>query len=185
MRFRCYAIVASLLMLASCAPPVETAVMPPVSGLVDPENAIQYASWAFASPARTRGDPASAARAVAALEYGAGAINTSPRLQFMSPVINDEMLDARQAVRRVLGIPPTAPSQAVVNSMITVSLALGGGNRAEALAALNAPIFTLGPEQTLAVLANLPLVRQANIATSHAAGAINGTFCALGCNSGM
>ena len=176
-------ILAGLLMLASCSPPVDTAVMPPVTGLVDPNNAIFYANWAFASPARTRNDPVSAARAVAALDYAAGAINTNPRLMFMSLVINAEMLDARQAVRRVLGIPPTTPSQAVVNSMVAVSLALSSGNRTEALAALNAPIFTLGPEQTLAVLTNMPLVRQANIATSQAQGAINGTFCALGCLS--
>jgi hypothetical protein len=182
---RCGIILAGLLILAGCTPPVDTAVMPPVSGLVDPENAIYYANWAFSSPARTRNDPASAARAVAALDYAAGAINSSPRLEFMSPVINAEMVDARQAVRRVLGIPPNAPSQEVVNSMITVSLALGSGNRAEALAALNAPIFTLGPERTLAVLTNMPPVRQANIATAQAEGAINGTFCALGCNSGM
>ena len=174
-------ILAGLLMLASCSPPVDTAVMPPVTGLVDPNNAIYYANWAFSSPARIRNDPASAARAVAALDYAAGAINTNPRLMFMSPVINDEMVDARQAVRSVLGIPPTTPSQAVVNSMVTVSLALGGGNQAEALAALDAPIFTLGPEQTLAVLTNMPFVRRANIATSQAEGAINGTFCALGC----
>ncbi len=143
----------------------------------------RYSSWAFASPARIRNDPASAARAVAALDYAAGAINTNPRLQFMSPVINNEMLDARQAVRRVLGIPPTAPSQAVVNSMVGVSLALGSGDRTQALAALNTPIFTLGPERTLALLTNMPRVREANIATSQAEGAINGTFCALGCLS--
>jgi hypothetical protein len=178
-------ILVGLLILGGCTPPVDTAVMPPVTGLVDPNNAIYYANWAFSSPARTRNDPASAARAVAALDYAAGAINTSPRLMFMSPVINNEMLDARQAVRHVLGIPPNAPSQAVVNSMVTVSLALGNGDRTQALAALSAPIFTLGPERTLAVLTNMPPVRQANIATSQAEGAINGTFCALGCNAGM
>jgi hypothetical protein len=181
MPFRWSAILAGLVILASCTPPVDTAVMPPVSGLTDPRNAIQYASWAFSSPARTRNDPASAARAVAALDYSAGAINTNPSLDSMSLVINHEMLDARLAVRRVLGIPPTAPSQAVVNGMVAASLALGSGDTAQALAALDTPIFTLGPQQTLAVLTNMPLVREANIATSQAEGAINGTFCALGC----
>lgn len=185
MPFRYSAILGGLLALAACSPPVDTAVMPPVSGLVDPNNAIFYANWAFSSAARTRNDPASAARAVAALDYAAGAINTNPRLEFMSLVINGEMLDAREEVRRVLGIPPAAPSQAVVNGMIAASLALGSGDHAQALAALNAPIFTLGPQQTLAVLSNMPFVREANIATSHAAGAINGTFCALGCLSNM
>jgi hypothetical protein len=183
MPFRWPAILAGLVILASCTPPVDTAVMPPVSGLTDPRNAIQDANWAFSSPVRTRNDPASAARAVAALDYSAGAINTNPTLEFTSPVINHEMLDARQAVRRVLGIPPTAPSQAVVSGMVAASLALGSGDPAQALAALNTPIFTLGPQQTLAVLTNMPAVREANIATSQAEGAINGTFCALGCSS--
>jgi hypothetical protein len=164
---------AGLVILASCSPPVDTAVMPPVSGLMDPTNAIQYANWAVSSPARTRNDPASAARAVAALDYAAGAINTSPTLQFVPLVIDSQMLDARVAVRRVLGIPPTTPSQAVVNGMVAASLALGSGDPTQALAALDTPIFTLGPEQTLAVLTNMPLVRQANIATSQAERAIN------------
>jgi hypothetical protein len=54
-------ILAGLVILASCSPPVDTAVIPPVSGLTDPRNAIQY--WAFSSPARSRNDPASATRA--------------------------------------------------------------------------------------------------------------------------
>ena len=53
MPLRHYATLAVLLTLASCAQPVDTAVMPPVSGLVDPDNAIFYANWAFSSPART------------------------------------------------------------------------------------------------------------------------------------
>lgn len=182
---RCSALLAGLLMIAGCASPVDTAVMPPYTGLADPSNAIQYTSWAFASPARTRNDPASAARAVAALDYVAGAISTSPAWQHSSPLVANEMLHARQAVRRTLGILPAAPSQAVVNSMIGASLALAHHDRTAALAALNAPFFTLGPEQTLAVLTDLPPIRQANIATAHAEGALNGTFCAFGCFSGM
>ncbi len=179
-------ILAGLLIMIGCTPSVDTALMPPSSGLSDPANAIQYTSWAFASPARTRNDPIAAARAVAALDYVAGVLNTSPSYRFSSPVISSEMLDARQAVRRELGIVPTVSSQAVVNSMIAVSSALAQGNQAAALAALNTPIFSLGPEKTLAVLTNMPLIREANIATSQAEGALNGTFCALGCfNSGL
>jgi hypothetical protein len=172
---------AGLLMLAACTPPVDTAVMPPDSGLVDPANCIQYTYWAFASPARTRNDPVSAARAVAALDYAGGVLNTAPPWSSEAPLVNQEMLNAREAVRRVLGIPPTTPSQAVVNSMLAVSAAMAQGNRTVALESLNSPIFTFGPEKTLALLTNMPRIPQANIATAHADGALNGTFCALGC----
>ena len=90
----------------------------------------------------------SAARAVAAVDYAGGILNTSPAWQDVSPLSNEEMLQARLAVREVLGIPPTVPSQAVVNRMIGVSLALSNGDRAAALNYLSAPFFTLGPQQT-------------------------------------
>jgi hypothetical protein len=178
-------ILVGLVILAGCTPPVDTALMPISSGLSAPSNAIQYTYWAFASPARTRNDPASAARAVAALDYLGGFLNSNPIWQQPAPLISSEMLDARVAVRRVLGIAPTVPSQDVVNSMLAVSAAMAQGNRTVALESLNSPIFTLGPERTLALLTNMPRVPEANIATSHADGALNGTFCALGCYSSV
>jgi hypothetical protein len=172
---------ACVVVLAGCTAPVDTARMPQVSGLGGPSNSILYTAWAFASPARIRNDPASAARAVAALDYLGGVLNTDINWSSQAPLIGSEMLHAREAVRQVLGIAPTAPSQEVVNSMVSVSLFLGSGDRAAALQTLSAPIFTLGPERTLAVLTDMPAVRVANIATQHAEGALNGTFCALGC----
>jgi hypothetical protein len=174
-------ILAVLLILANCTPPVDTALMPSASGLSDPGNAIQYTYWAFASPARTQNDPASAARAVAALDYVAGVLNSNPIWSQPAPLISSEMLDARHAVRRALGIAPNTPSQAVVNSMLAVSAAMAQGNRTVALESLNSPVFTLGPERTLALLTNMPRIPAANIATAHADGALNGTFCTLGC----
>lgn len=172
-----------LLSLAACAPspPVSTARMPPGNGLGDPGNAIQYSAWAFASSARTRGDPASAANAVAALDFAAGYLNTNVQWRQLSPYISHEMLTAREAVRHVLGVTPDAPSQALVDSMVGVSFALSRGDQAAALNALNSPIFTLGPERTLALLTNMPYIRVANIATTMAQGALNQTFCPLGC----
>ncbi len=167
--------------LIGCAAQVDTARMPPVSGLGDPANSISYTAWAFSSPARIRNDPANAARAVAALDYLGGVLNSNINWSSQAPLIGSEMLQAREAVRKVLGVAPTATSQEVVNSMITVSLALGAGDRAAALQALGPPIFTLGPERTLAILTDMPPVRVANIATQHAEGALNGTFCTLGC----
>jgi hypothetical protein len=170
------------MLMGGCSyPQVDTAQMPQQTGLADPGNAIQYAAWAFASPSRTRGDPISSARAVAALDYAAGAINTSAAWQYYSPLINDEMLQARYTMREVLGIPPTARSQEVENTMIGVSQAMASGDTQAALHLLSTPIFTLGSTQTLALLTNMPFIRPVNIATIQAEGMLNGTFCALGC----
>ncbi len=144
----------------------------------------RYSAWAFASPARTRGDPVSAATAVAAVDYAAGDISVDQNWQAFSPIIADQMLQARQDVRRTLGILPNAPSQEVVNRMLGASFALRHGDRAAALSALNTPNFTLGPERTLALLTDLPFIPIANRATIQAEGALNGTFCALGCARG-
>ncbi len=181
-----FALLACLLALTGCAPGprVDAAQMPPQSGLSDPSNAIQYAAWAFASPSRTRNDPASAARAVATLDYLGGALINNPAWMAFSPILADQMVDARTAMRRALGIAPTAPSQFVVNSMLNASAAMTHGDRQAALTFLSGPIYTLGPDQTLALLTNLPFIHMANVATIQAEGAMNGTFCALGCARG-
>jgi hypothetical protein len=116
------------------------------------------------------------------VDYAAGAVNTDPGFQYGSPLINDQMLQARLAVRQTLGIPPNAPSQSVVDSMVGVSLAMAAGDSGAALNDLKAPIYTLGPEYTLALLTNMPYIRTANIATIQAEGALNGTFCPFGCS---
>lgn len=174
---------AAILALAACTapPPVNSATTGP-AGLGDPFNAIQYTSWAFAYPARTRNDPVSAARAVAALDYLAGYLQTAPNARGMNPIISDQMVTAREAVRQTLGIAPTAPSQLVVNVMDATASDLSAGNRPAALQALSSPAFTLGPERTLATLTNLPYIRMANIATGQAFAAITGN-CII-CNHG-
>ena len=45
--------------------------------------------------------------------------------------------------------------------------ALAADNRPAALDALNTPIFTAGPQQTLATLSNLPYLRMANVGTQN------------------
>jgi len=172
-----------MLGLTGCATPgpVDTAQAPPGFGFADPANAIQYSAWAFALPSRTANNPVAAATAVAALDYVAGQLNTNPAWRSGSPIINAEMLRAREAVRRVLGVAPDATSQQVVNSMVIVSNDLQQGNRSGALNALGPPVYTLGPEQTLAVLTNLPHIQAANVATSHALSALSDRACPLGC----
>jgi hypothetical protein len=181
-----FTLLACLLAFTGCAPGprVDAAQMPPQSGLSDPANAISYAAWAFASPARTRNDPVSAARAVATLDYLGGELINNHAWVAFSPIIADQMVDARTAMRRTLGIATTAPSQFVVNSMLNASAALAHGDRQAALTFLSGPVYTLGPDQTLALLTNMPFIHVANVATIEAEGAANGTFCALGCAPG-
>jgi hypothetical protein len=54
----------------------------------------------------------------------------------------------------------------VVDAMLATQAALDAGDRQAALGYLSAPIFTFGPEQTLARLGDLPYVQTANIGTA-------------------
>jgi hypothetical protein len=162
------------LTLAGCAaitPPPDTAQLPPGAfGLFDNDvAAANQASWALASPARTRNDPVDAARACAAVDYLAGELSSNPRWVTLSPLTKQEMLQARVDVRQVLGVVPNAPSQFVVNALLQFTAAWQAGNQSAALQALSAPVFTLPPQQTLAILSNLPLIRSANVASIDAA----------------
>lgn len=164
--------VLTCLLVAACAtqPPVDTAVLPFAAfGTMDNDvAAANQASWAFASAARTANNPVDAARAVAAVDFLAGEL-TTPRWITLSPLTKQQMLQARLDVRRVLGIAPTVPSQAVVNAMLGFANAWQGGNRPGALQLLAVPGFTLPPEQMLQLLSNMPYIQSANIASIDAA----------------
>ena len=161
--------------LAACGaitPPPDTARLPPnaFGTYADGDiGAINVSAWAFADPSRTGNDPADAARAVAAVDYLAGELNTSPRWDFMSPLTKMQMLQARVEVRAALGIAPQAPSQDVVDQLLYAGEALTAGSAQGAVAALTPPAFTLPPAETLGRLANLPYLQEANVATQHAA----------------
>lgn len=167
---------AALLPAAACTPPPyppDTARMAPgqLGTGYDPDVAsINQAQWAFALASRTRGRPIEAARAVAGLDYMAGELTTSPRWANVSAISKQQMLQARVAMRQVVGIAPGAPSQAVVDGLTAAGNALAAGNQPAALAALSSPAFPAGPEATLRRLSDLPYVQIANVATQHAAG---------------
>jgi hypothetical protein len=157
--------------LAGCAaitPPPDTAVLPSWAPLAwqGDFTAILHAQWAWADPSRMRGLPAQGALAVAEVDYLAGELSSNPQWVALSPFAKLRMLQARVDVRRVLGIAPEASSQSVVDAMLATEAAIGAGDRQRALTYLAAPIFTLGPEQTLALLGALPYVQAANIATA-------------------
>ena len=131
-------------------------------------GAINQSSWAFASPNNTRGDPVDAARAVIALEYLPGELRHNPRWVGMDSGTKLHVAQARDELRRIVGIRPDAPPQAVVNALLHLSSGLQFGDEAEVAQALASPVFTLPPDQTLRNLSNLPYDRTANLATAFA-----------------
>jgi hypothetical protein len=135
----------------------------------DPDvTAANLAEWAFADSGRTYGRPIEAARAVASLDYIAGQFYTSPRWSNISALTQEQLLQGRLEARAALGIPPGTPSQAVIDHLTAAGNALADNNPAFALVALSGPTFTTPPDQVLARLSNMPFLRTANIATTHA-----------------
>lgn len=165
---------ACCLALAACGqvqPPPSTAQLPPFfyGTLVDNDiGAINQASYLLGSPARTRNDPVAGLQAAIAVEYLGGELNSAPQWFRMSPLTKMDMLRAREAFRRLLGVKPGTPSQFVVNAEIWAMWDLMHGNRAAAEHALSGPIFTQPPQRTLAILTNLPYVPAARAATASA-----------------
>lgn len=167
---------AGLLMLgllpAACTtpPPPYTVSMPGLSisfgGDID-VWAINIAQWAYADSGRIAERPVEAARAAAALEYLTVALN-APRWAGMNPITKMEMVTARAELRQTLGIPADAPSQPVIQSLLDCANALAAGDPVTARATLRSPLFSFGPDRTLAVLTAMPFLRAANIATMHA-----------------
>ncbi len=164
------------LCLSACAtlpPTPATPYLPPgVYGvyLDNDTGAINQSAWAFASPANTRDNPVDAIKAVIALEYLPGELRANPRWVRMDLAVKQRMAQARQEVRQILGIRPDAPPQLVVNALLGAAESLQFGVPGGALQALGAPVFLNPPEQTLRLLANLPYVQAANLATSRAEG---------------
>jgi hypothetical protein len=150
---------------------VDTSQLPPgFYGLLTDNDtgAINEASWALASPDRTRGNPVEALRAAVAVEYLAGELSTAPRWAAMSPITKIQMLQARAEMRRALGVKLDAPSQVVVNAEIWALWDLERGDVAAAQQVLAGPISTQPPQQTLQVLNDLPTLPAARSATAAA-----------------
>jgi hypothetical protein len=76
----------------------------------------------------------------------------------MDPIAKMQMLQARDRVRAILGIPQTAPSQAVINQLVAVYGALDAGDQAAAMATLSGGVFTRPATQNLALLTHFPYV---------------------------
>ena len=160
-----------LVSLAACSaedPAPSTAVMPPgalgTNGDLDVRS-LDIAAYSFGHVLR---NPAEAADAIAALDYMGGELNTSPRWIGMDPLTRTQMLQARETLRSYVGISQTAPSQAVVDTMLALSQAYGTGDTAAVQRLLGSPIFTAPAAEVQAHLAYIPLMPAINNVTTRA-----------------
>jgi hypothetical protein len=161
------------LALAACTvqPPPDTATVPFAAfGTLDNDlAAANQAAWAFAVSERTANNPVDAARAAAGVDFLAGELSSNPRWVTLSPLTKQEMLQARVDVRRVLGIAPNARSQVITNALLQFAWLWQANDQTAAMQALAAPGFTLPPPETFRILANMPFIHSANVATIDAA----------------
>lgn len=181
-----YLAIAGLLLLASCAvtPAPDTAVvagnMNTMNPVLEPSAALNFAAWALADPARTRNNAISGSYAMAAVDFLAGEVATSPRFTGIDLFAVRRLLAGRQEERQVLGVAPNATSTQVVNDLLAAYQALRRHDVNAARAALPPDVFTLGPDRTILMLANLPPIPVAAGALAAIAQQYNGgtfSFC--------
>jgi hypothetical protein len=163
------------LMLACCTgagggfDPGVAAVPPDTFGQGNQDvAAADLAQFAFADTGRIYGKPADAARAAAAVEYLAGELQSGSRWVSLSDATKEQMVASRAAVRNALGIAPDVTSQQVVNALLDVAAAIDAGSESALRAALQPPVFTLLPAQTMQRLGDLPYMQVVNLATDRA-----------------
>jgi hypothetical protein len=151
--------------LSACGPTAPPPTIPisaaPGERVIDPiTRAGNNATAFFRRPQPNQ--PAAAARAIADIEYLAGAVPVDPRWQTSAAAV--PLAQARNQGRQALGIPASAPAQGVIDGLTRAADALDANDRAAAAQALPRAIFTAGPEQTLRRLATPPRIPSASAA---------------------
>ena len=145
-----------------------------------PDNArlnLEYAWRNLGDMSRYRGRPAEAAAALAQFEACvAGLRNPANQLAFperFAPLLVAAIREARAAI----GVPIDVLPQTVAAALGAAVEPLVRNDQAAIRAALSNPIFTLGPDATLARLTNLPRLSEVESVApylSRAAGSIYG-----------
>jgi len=148
----------ALLPLLACAPvaPGPMAVLPPEAtpGAGDPlRGAVLTTAYVFNDRA-SLANPATAARAVANIEYLAVNLPQDARLGSMSDG-GLQLAAARRELRGAMGIAPDAPPQIVIDALYAAARALAAQDAAAAAAALPVAAFPDG-RATVTRLAALP-----------------------------
>lgn len=142
-----------LLGLGACtAKPMETAMLPEFGGFVsiDPVRySIEQGADILSHPNRLTGQPWETARLVQALEFLAVELPNGPRWNVMLPMAQLAVPAARAEWRQAFGIAPDALAQQVIDSLAELRSAFAARRPAGAVAALRAPLFTPGGQETL------------------------------------
>ncbi len=151
------------IVLALCVSLAACARQPPsfdyagVGIMRDPlQQDLYYASRNLGDMSVYRGRPGMAALACA--QYQAILAGLANNQEIVTPPGSLTPLAASgdREMRAALGIPADTPPRAIVRALRMAAAGLHDGDRSAALAALSQPFFTLGPEATLARLADLP-----------------------------
>jgi hypothetical protein len=149
-----------LLGLGACAAtPTETAILPEFRGFVsiDPvRHSIEQGADMLTHRNRLIGQPWEAARLVQALEFLAVEVPNGPRWNVMLPMAQLTLPTARAEWRQAFGIAPDARAQEVIDSLTEFRSAFAEQRPAAAVAALRAPLFTPGGQETLNRFADPP-----------------------------
>lgn len=142
-----------LLGLGACAAkPMETAMLPEFGGFVsiDPVRySIEQGADILSHRNRMTGQPWETARLVQALEFLAVELPNGPRWNVMLPMAQLAVPAARAEWRQAFGIAPDARAQQVIDSLAELRNAFAARSPAGAVAALRAPLFTPGGQETL------------------------------------
>jgi hypothetical protein len=168
-----------LVPLGACTPqPQEPQVsLPPTArtdSVADPtRGAILTTSYVFGQPGTVAGDPASAAEALANLEYLTAELATGPRWRDLDPLVAPMLARGRAEARAAFGLDPAAPPQRALDGLYGTAAALRQGDRARAAAALAPLTGTDRADGTLQRLAALPYLPEAAAATARARAAMN------------
>jgi len=166
----------ALAALAGCAMALPPGAVLPNDALVgagDPTRAaILGTAYAFGTPESLAGQPASAARAAAGVEYLAAEIPNGPRWIQFDPTLGRELLAARAELREALGISPAASPQAVVDGLYAASRALKAADPTAAAGVLRAPAFA-DASVTLVRLGQMPATPRTQLATALAQQELN------------
>ena len=157
----------AVLAAAACAPQPPPPTLPggAPEGAVTTDritSARQDAAAFFRAP--QAGQPARAARAIADIEFLAGAVPADPRWQTASANAMTQLVQARNQARNALGIPATAQAQAVIDGLMAAATALDANDRAAVARALPRAVFTAGPDQTVRRLGQPPRIPSASAA---------------------
>ena len=149
-----------LLGLGACSgTPPEVARLPEFRGFlsIDPVRySIEQGADILTNQRRLAGQPWEVARLVQALEFLAIELRNGPRSNVMLPMAQIAVPAARPEWRQAFGIAADAQAQEVIDSLSELRSAFAARSPGAAAAALRAPLFTPGGQETLNRFGNPP-----------------------------